>query len=315
MIAYNRSKATELEVPIIRIDRNLPSGLISTLLRYLIQNLVSVSAKEKRTITRITDQYLIPEMGEALSDNGFSCSNGTWTKINFAGVMSIDELLPKLRSLASVSPEVDKQIKSTIAVINSAIPTKSSEILLKAEQALWPVKIIEVAIPTFIVPIWPEWAMHLFDVGIGAQDLFGGNPNLIFRVENAYYRNSKPGILSAPGRVLWYVSKHTGKYHGTESIRACSYLEEIAIDKPKALFTRFRRLGVYTWPDVFKLARGNPDKKIMGFTFTKTEVLTQPIERHQLQKTWREQVGKNFHIQSPMKIPEPLFFDLYSKGL
>jgi hypothetical protein len=199
-------------------------------------------------------------------------------------------------------------------VIRSAITTNNAAILLRAEQALWPVKISETAIPTFIVPIWPEWAMHLFDAEIGSQDLFGANPNLIFRVENAYYRNCTPRVLSAPGRILWYVTKHTGKYHGTESIRACSYLEEVAIDKPKALFTRFRRLGVYTWPDLFKLANRDLNRKIMGFTFSKTEILTNPIERQKLQTVWRERLGKNFHIQSPLQIPEKLFFDLYSMG-
>ncbi len=154
--------------------------------------------------------------------------------------------------------------------------------------------------------------MHLFDAGIGSQHLFGGNPNLIFRVENAYYRNSTPRVLSAPGRILWYVSKHTGKYQDTESIRACSYLDDVIIDRPKALFTRFRRLGVYKWDDVFKLAKRDLETKIMGFRFTNTEVLSRPIHKTTLQKVWREQLSKNFHIQCPIRIPEKVFFDLYS---
>jgi hypothetical protein len=185
---------------------------------------------------------------------------------------------------------------------------------LKIEKALWPVKITDASIPSFIVPIRPEWAMHLFDTGIGSQNLFGGNPHLVFRVENAYYRSSIPRVLDTPGRILWYVSKHTGKYQDTESIRACSYLDEVVIDRPKPLFTRFRRLGVYKWDDLFKLAKRDLETKIMGFRFTKTEMLARPINKKALQKVWREQLGKNFHIQSPIRIPPTVFFDLYSSS-
>jgi hypothetical protein len=74
--------------------------------------------------------------------------------------------------------------------------------LLSIEKALPPLKITGASVRTFIVPILPEWAMHLFDTRIGSQYLFGGNPNLIFKVENAYYRNSSPRVLFAPGRIL-----------------------------------------------------------------------------------------------------------------
>jgi hypothetical protein len=94
-----------------------------------------------------------------------------------------------------------------VSVIETAVAAKNTDMLLSAEKALWPIKIKEASIPSFIVPIWPGWAMHLFDSGIGFQDLFGGNPNLIFRVENAYYRSCTPRVISAPGRILWYVSK------------------------------------------------------------------------------------------------------------
>jgi len=39
------------------------------------------------------------------------------------------------------------------------------------------------------------------------------------------------------------------------SVKACSRLEEAIIGKPKELFRRFKRLGVYEWKDVSKLLR------------------------------------------------------------
>jgi hypothetical protein len=226
--------------------------------------------------------------------------------------MTAEELSVKLSHLQDDYPCANQQIHGAAAVIQEAVAGKNNDILLRVERALWPVKIRGLSIPTFIVPIRPEWAMHLFDAGIGAQHLFGGNPNLIFRVENAYYRSSAPRVISAPGRILWYVSKHTGKYRDTEAIRACSYVDEVVVDRPKPLFTRFRRLGVYRWNDLFKLANRELKKEIMGFRFTKTEMLPRPVNKHALQKLWRERLGKNFHIQCPIRISEELFFDLYS---
>jgi hypothetical protein len=315
LLAFKRSKEIELEVPIMRIDRGLSSGLASTLMRYLIQELVLASAKEGRAITRITDQYLSADSIEALRDNGFSPSNGTWFKINLRGVMSAQELLVKLSAFESEAPWVRQYIHNAATIIETAVASGNHNMLLSIEKALWPVKITGTSIRTFIVPILPEWAMHLFDTGIGSQNLFGGNPNLIFKVENAYYRNSSPRVLFAPGRILWYVSKHSGKYQDTESVRACSYLEDVVVDRPKALFTRFHRLGVYKWNDLVRLAKKDLDRNIMGFRFAKTEILTRPIDKKTLQKFWHEQLGKNFHIQCPLRIPEQVFFDLYSMGL
>jgi len=315
LVAFNRAQKSQLEVPVLRMDRDLSSGLGATLMRYLVKELILTSAKEDRAVTRITDPYLTTAFVDALTESGFSFWNGAWVKINFTGAMTAQESLLKLSSLESEISWAKDFTQKVTTVIDSAMTTGNRDMLFSAEKALWPVKIREVSLPTFIVPIWPEWAMHLFDAGIGSQDLFGGNPNLIFRVENAYYRACNPRIISAPARILWYVSKHTGKYQGTEAIRACSYLDDLVIDKPKRLFTLFRRLGVYRWDDVFKLAKRDREKEIMGFRFTNTEILTCPVEKNTLQKIWRERWGKKFHIQCPIKIPEEVFYDLYSIGL
>jgi GNAT superfamily N-acetyltransferase len=315
LLAFNRAQQGELEVSVLRIDRDLSAGLGATLMRYLLQELILTSAKEDRVITRITDPYLTADFVDALIESGFSFFNGAWIKFNLAGVMTAEETLLRLSWLGSQFPWTKEYAQHLIAIIDSAVANRKSDRLLSAEKALWPVKLREVNLPAFIVPIWPEWAMHLFDPGIGSQDLFGGNPNLIFRVENAYYRTCTPRVVCAPARILWYVSKHTGKYQGTEAIKACSYLDDLVIDKPKILFTRFRRLGVFRWKDVFNLAKRDREKEIMGFRFTNTEVLARPIDKKTLQMIWRERWNKNFHIQCPIKIPEEMFYDLYSIGL
>jgi hypothetical protein len=276
---------------------------------------MSTAAKEGRLITRITDQHLPPNSPLALKENGFHFSNGDWIKINLRGALTTEELFSSLALLRRTAGWAEEPIQRAIVAIAEAVDTQNFAMLLEAENALWPVKIREASMPTFIVPIRPEWAMHLFDASIGSQDLFGGNPHLVFRGENAYYRSAKPRILRAPGRILWYVSKHTGRYQDTESIKASSNLIEVITDKPKPLFTRFHRFGVYAWKDLLKVAKNDHQAEIMGFRFAKTELLSCPIHKGQLQEVWQVRFRKHFHIQSPIQIPEDLFFDIYLMGL
>ena len=168
LLAFKKSQKLELEVPIMRIDRGLSPGLASTLTRYLVQDLISTSAKQERTITRITDQYLPADSTDALSENGFSFSNGTWLKINLRGVMSAEDVLAKLSSLDSQAPWAKQHIRKIASMIETAVTATNIDMLLSVEKTLLPVKIKETSVPAFIIPIRPGWAMHLFDPGISA---------------------------------------------------------------------------------------------------------------------------------------------------
>src|SRR5208337_5573619 len=103
-------------------------------------------------------------------------------------------------------------------------------------------------VPTFIVPIKPKWASELFDEHLASQYLYGSKPELALNRENIYYRSKKQKIISSPGRIIWYVSKDS-TFTGTMSAKACSYIDQVIIDKPKELYRLFRRLGVYGWKD------------------------------------------------------------------
>ena len=102
------------------------------------------------------------------------------------------------------------------------------------ESALWPGKLKDVGIPCFIVSIQPQWAQQLFDKGLADQDLFGAQIDLALNLEAVYYRSKiNSSGISAPARILWYVSENKAagkKYHGIGSIKAYSRLEEVIID-------------------------------------------------------------------------------------
>ena len=119
--------------------------------------------------------------------------------------------------------------------LKSAYKNRNRNELLQLEKVLWPAKITNLSLEAYVVPIRPQWALHLFDPSLANQDLFGSEPSRMFNIENAYYRSSKRKTLAAPARILWYVSKGNSKFQGTMAIRACSYLEEVIIDEPNPL--------------------------------------------------------------------------------
>ena len=179
------------------------------------------------------------------------------------------------------------------------------------EWALWPAKITDASIPAYLVPIRPVWAAELFDQELARWTLLGPDPRLMLSSENAYYRSARPGHIRAPARVLWYVS-HDARYVGSKSLRACSRLDEVAVGDPKALFRRFRRLGVYTWHHVSELASG--ERTIMALRFGATELFGAPIPWDEIQIVLEKATGGGSQIQCPVQIPSSCFEQLYSAG-
>jgi len=311
-IIHRLQNQRELEIPVFRVVRGT---LSATLARHLVLRSVLVSCREDRVLTKITDPYLSDDVIDALQEIGFFFADGYWMKANLLVIETAQELVSRLASLSTDFPQASQYFDQMADTLRSAQLSGVPQSMLQIERYLWPAKLTDLDIPAFVIPIRPEWAMHLFDPHIARQDLFGAEPSLIFNSENVYYRASRPEVLSSPARVLWYVSKGRGVYQGTMSIRACSYVDEVVIDKPKILFSRFRRMGVYQWEDVLKVAKRSLGREIMAFRFSNTEVFSSPIEIDDLQRIWGEKTGGQFHIQSPIAIPKQRFFRLYKMGM
>lgn len=312
LIVHGRQNQQELEIPIFRVVRD---PLSATLARYLVLRSILVSSGEERVLTKITDSYLSNDVADALREMGFVFTGDLWIKASLPVVETVEGVVSRLSSLSIDFPQVSQYFQQIADTLTMAYSVSNVQTMLQIERALWPAKLTDIDMPTFVVPIRPEWAMHLFDLHIASQDLFGGEPSLIFNVENVYYRSSRPKVLVAPARILWYVSRGKGKYQGTMAIRASSYLDEVVIGAPKPLFSQFRRLGVYRWKDVFSVARGKTDQKVMAFRFSNTEIFSNPISRDELQEIWREEAGGRFHIQAPIAVPKERFFRIYKPGV
>lgn len=309
LISYSRQSDNQIVVPIFRVGRD---SICQYIAKYLVNNLILTASAEKRTGVKIDDKYLSDKVISSLQENGFLRDEDAWYKVALPEILSKEDL--KSRLTKNDWANETKKVLANLVEVLQAEPNQS--VLLDVEKSLWPLKIQEIDIPAFIVPIRPVWAMHLFDTGIAGQDLFGGEPSLILNAENVYYRAAHPKVLSAPGRILWYVSSGDGRYQGSMQIKACSYLDDVEIGKPKYLFSKYKKLGVYKWNDVYNDVAGHDlEKEIMAFKFSKTEIFKYPIHLSQLQAMWISD-GKRFNnAVSALSIGNERFLKLYNLGM
>jgi len=309
LISFSRQQDGQMDIPIFRVGK---TPICSYVAKYLVNNVVLTASGENRNAIIVTDERLSESIVFALREGGFLRIPSGWLKMTLHGILGEQEVIAKLA--ISSWPDFTRETTSKMLSALNSMPTQT--VMLELEKWLWPLKIKNVDIPIFIVAIRPEWAMHLFDVSIARQDLFGSEPSLILNAENVYYRSSAQKVLSAPGRILWYVSAGRKRYQGSMCIKACSYLDEVEIGTPKELFSKYKKLGVYKWKDVYnEVAKGDANKPIMAFKFSKTEILSRPIPLAQLKSLWKIE-GKNFNnAQSPVLISKERFLEIYTLGM
>lgn len=177
------------------------------------------------------------------------------------------------------------------------------------EAQLWPAKILGEGVSSFVVPIMPGWAAQLFDAELAAGDLFGALARLALNRENVYYRRPKNGRFKLPARLLWYVAKDANE-PGTMAIRACSRLLSFEVGPAKILYGRYRRIGIYEWPQILETAKGDNMGEIMALRFADTELFSTPVEVPALRS-----IGISSLFPSPTEITEDQFTEIYRLGM
>lgn len=188
----------------------------------------------------------------------------------------------------------------------------SLEKAVRYEDTFWPAKVIEVEVPTYIVPIKVSAAEALLDAGFSEQTLVPRQLGLGLDREHVYYRSTQNARGISPGaRILWYVTGDA-PVHPRGSIRAISQVADVVTGRPKSLHARFERFGVYLLEQVSALADGNGE--VMALRFTNTEVLERPVLIDDLETIWEQQGDRFYAPQSPTLIDERMFVLLYGRS-
>lgn len=311
LIVYDRHKKYELEIPMLRVSNN---SLAATLAHHLIFQAASISAKEQRQFTIISDPYLGKNVTTAIQEDAFVRVENGFLRTNLAFCETASQLSSRIINLANQMGKEYNFLIKIADILNNQDSIANIQTMAQIERNLWPVKIVDADIPIFIIPIEPRWAKDLFDYKLALQWLTGAKTELALNREAVYYC-SGPYLrgLKAPGRILWYVSKDKSKdpgYHDVKSIRACSSLDEIVTGKPEDLFRQFRKFGVYKRENILKLAKNDINNDIIAIRFSNTEVFLNPIDLQEVQKI----LGNKTTITSRFKITKDSFVKLYTMG-
>ncbi len=308
LIVYDRGEECELKIPIFRFQ---DTQLTPTILRHSIFRCFSIAASEQRQFTRINEVYLSSQTIIAIQEDYFLRSEDGWLRANLAIAQNSADVSSYISRLSkSLGKGYDQYLPFIDILAAQNIVTKT-EMMADIECMFYPAKIIDAEIPSFLIPIQAWWAKDLFDKEL-AQEIIWGAQELALKREVVYYRSkSASGGLKAPGRILWYVSKsRSGKNSSCilGAIRACSQLDEIVIGKPKDLYKRFRRLGIYSFQDVIKTATDDLNKDIMAVKFSDTELLKRPLELSEIQKL----LGRSISVRAPYKLRTEEFGMIYN---
>lgn len=314
LIAYDRSHPDRLTIPLLRVRRGV---LAPTLARYIVLAMVARSAREGRQITRVTDPALDELLTGVLQQDAFVLlADGAWGKLHLALADTAAAIATALRALAAADPTITAYACHLADSLDTVEVVSDSAASAELERVLWPTKTIDAALPTFLIPIQPQWAQELFDEDLANQTLFGAAKLLPLNREAIYYRAKRPQVVSVPGRILWYVSQDRyGRHQGGSAVRACSRLDEVVIGLPKDLYRRFQRLGIYEWRHVLAAAHGDINQSIMALRFSHTELFRRSIPMPELRAIYAE-AGCGLMLQGPSRLPTPqLFARLYRRGM
>jgi len=302
--ATDRNQENRLDVTILRASKH-PLG--ATMIRNFLRATLEAATREARNIVAISDPGIGRVEIEALTEFGFIEREGKWTKLTFRVVGDLTALRE-----AAVTPSITVSDEALVEVMRSAVDAAENgnnpETIAAIESLFWPAKIINSVLPTFIVSIRAEWAQHFFDDDLASQFLFGTREDLLLGIEGAYYCSAQHRHLTAPARILWYVSKGNDGA-GSMSIKACSRLEEVVIGKPKDVFRRFRHLGVFQWKNVFQIANQNLANDVLAFRFSMTERFSKPFPMEKL-----ETLNIRHPLLAPRRISDEQFATIYSHG-
>jgi hypothetical protein len=291
-----------VEVPVLRLSQSADIAVS----RHIAHLQITFARLSQLSIVRITDSFISEPLVAALKDERFVDVKSEWWAATVTRIAKRPALAKDIENLRGVPEEFG------LARMSSLLKRRhlSYELESELEEMFWPMKIRGASLPSFLIPIHPTFARELFDSGLSRDTLFRQKPLGVYR-EQVYYRSSSAsGGLRAPARLLWYVKKIPG-VAGSGMVRACSRLLEVDVDRPRTLFRRNSRLGVYSMSDVEHASKG---RLAMALKFGLTEEFQHPVGLKDVRLIALARGCSNVQLQSPWRLPDGAFDDIYERA-
>ncbi len=298
----NKINENELFVPLLRVVDN---NLSMTLFSQLMTDIVEFSILHNLSRIVISEKYISKDWLNIIQARGFSKIEENWVKIVLNDFISSNQLLKKYPFIKDhLEPDILKVISS------NDNPELKQSLLYEIERRFFPLKIADLEMPCYIIPIKPYWASQLFDKLAASQMILGANPEKIWNHENVYYRNIKPVTEKFPARILWYVSSQDS-YSRQKSIVATSYLNDMTVDKVKKQFRKYKKFGIYEWKDIYELAKYEIENEVKAIVFSNTEVFQKVIPFDKVTEILLSKGFKRNTFTSPLEVNKDVFKSVY----
>ncbi|GAA4063758.1 GNAT family N-acetyltransferase [Streptomyces shaanxiensis] len=282
---------------VIPVLRTADHPLEETLARQLLFLLKRLGRDCGAEIIRIADPHPSAVAKAAAADDGFFEHDGRLVAllVNVCGTAS---------EVEAVAGGLARELTMEAAALHAGMP---AEVAAVVERAWWPAKVIDSGLPSFLVPIKPRWSTELFNV---PAMLLPRSHVLGISREHVYYRSSGRRGESVPARLLWYVSEGAAGVDG-QMVVGSSRLDEVLIDTPDTLFSKFEHLGVYGRAEVQGAA--DATGRAMALRFSDTEIFPKPMTLRRLTSLAKE-LGLPLSLISLSKISNELFQAVYKEG-
>lgn len=286
-----------LEIPLFRVDSKHP--LAATLTQQVLTELRRRCVNSGTTALAITDGHAGSYVRRAALFDGFFESSGGLCAlaINECGTVSqIREMSERQLLKWDIAWEFPPKLNLS--------PIGVAEL----ESVLWPAKITNSRLSSYMIPIQPRWSMDLFGV---PETLPYTRPDALgISREHVYYRSPHGIHIKAPSRILWYMSQGQGRERREAAVIACSLLDEVVTAPPSDLHERYRHLGVFELKHIQSVAK---EGKAQAIRFTRTEVFEKPLAGKALKEFLSSRRFK-LPLLSVRPIESDLFIAAYRKG-
>ncbi len=284
-LAYGSSGT--LTVSLCRVANSVRS---SSIRRFPMADAINKAVDKGFEVVKVDDSTVSIDLLPALLEMGFTRCGGGF--IRFCLTDYLDQHIA-LSTVAGLAPDCAENYSDMSA--------------LELERCCSPL-IAEPGQGYFLISIRPSYARSLVDRRLSSSDMFGGDPDVLLRWGNVYYRAATHHkMLTAPGRVLWYVSG------GPRELVAISHLDEVVLDRPKELFKKFRRYGAFEWRHLYQTCGGDTSKKVMALLFSHTFPLRRRVPLKEIWKVFDED-GVARTLQSPRRLQPDTFRKLFGLG-
>jgi len=274
----------------VNMGRIASSANCSSFGRFLVINTIDKALEMNLDMVKFEADSVTKKLIPHLFYMDFKKHNSSYIRFCFSRCLSQQQVLSEI---ATLCPESENSYQGMAGV--------------NLEKSCTPLALGLANQKYFLIPILPGYAISLVDRRRASQDLFGGETDVLFRWENVYYRQKHQHImLMAPARILWYVS-------GEGHIASVSYLDDVVIDTPTMLFKRFKKLGILEWRDLYEMSEGDVLREIMALKFSRTFPFRNPIPLNMIRTVFSD-AGIGPWLQSPSRIPEKIFHELFRLG-